>query len=57
MLVVSEEEEKRGISMLYVPDPPLLYSVHEPLSYMVLDVIPSLLPPSARRRQGWNVME
>jgi hypothetical protein len=57
MLVVSKEEEKRGISTVYVPDPPLLHSVHEALSYMDLDVLPSLLTPGARRRQGWNVLE
>jgi hypothetical protein len=57
MLVVSKEEEKRGISTVYVPDPPLLNSIHGDLSYVNLDSIPSLLIPGARRRQGWNVIE
>jgi hypothetical protein len=57
MLVVSKEKEKRGISTVYVPDPPLLDSIHGDLSYVSLDGIPSLLPPGARRRQGWNVLE
>jgi hypothetical protein len=57
MLVVSKEEEKRGISTVYVPDPPNLNSIHGDQSYVDLDVIPSLLPPGARRRQGWNVIE
>jgi hypothetical protein len=57
MLVVSKEEEKRGISTVYVPDPRLSPSIHDAWSYMDLDGIPSPLPPGARRRQGWNVIE
>jgi hypothetical protein len=28
MVMVSKEEEKRGISTVYVPDPPNLNSIH-----------------------------
>ena len=47
-----KKKRKGGSARVYVPDPPLQFSIHEALSYLDLGAIPSLLPPGARRRPG-----